>query len=58
MNLMKNVADRTPIVIVSTQRSLEMIQTALRAGANDYIHKPITPEDVREKLSLFIESQS
>ena len=44
----------TKIVIVSTERSQELIDDLLANGANGFITKPFTPEKFQEKLSPFM----
>ena len=52
--LIKRVANTIPIVMITTEGGLEKVQEALEAGANDYIKKPFTPEQLREKLTPFV----
>ena len=40
-----------PVVIVSTEASTTRIEGLLADGANDYLHKPFTPEQIREVLT-------
>jgi two-component system, chemotaxis family, chemotaxis protein CheY len=40
-----------PVVIVSTESSTTRIEGLLADGANDYLHKPFTPEQIREVLT-------
>ena len=44
--------DALPLIMVTTNAELENINTALEAGANEYIMKPFTLDMVREKLEL------
>ena len=39
-----------PVVIVSTESSTTRIEALLADGAADYLHKPFTPEQIREVL--------
>lgn len=40
------------IMMVTTETETEQMMTALRAGADEYLMKPFTPEMLKEKLSL------
>jgi two-component system chemotaxis response regulator CheY len=40
------------ILMVSTETSLEYVEKALAAGANEYLMKPFTREVLRQKLAL------
>jgi two-component system chemotaxis response regulator CheY len=40
------------IMMVTTETSMDQIQKALAAGANEYLMKPFTKEVLLEKLSL------
>ncbi|HTO70333.1 MAG TPA: response regulator [Myxococcota bacterium] len=43
-----------PIVMITTEGGLERVQEALAAGANDYLRKPFTPEQLQKKLTPFV----
>ena len=47
---LKNVA----IVMVTTSASQEDIERCMKAGANDYIAKPINPTELLKKLNTYI----
>ncbi len=44
----------TKIIMVSTESSQEVVDSAIADGANGFITKPFTPEKFREKLSPFM----
>lgn len=44
----------TPIIMITTEGGKREVITALKAGANQYIVKPFTPEILREKLSYLM----
>jgi two-component system chemotaxis response regulator CheY len=50
----KKIANNIPIVIVTTEGALERAQEALAAGANDYLKKPFTPDQLAEKIRPFL----
>jgi two-component system chemotaxis response regulator CheY len=52
--LIKKVSNTTPIIMITTESSLEKVQEALAAGANDYLKKPFTPDQLNEKLGPFL----
>ena len=41
---------RIPIVMISTDGSTETVQAALAAGANSFLRKPFTADQLKEKL--------
>ena len=42
-----------PVIMVTTEAEKANVVAAIKAGANNYIVKPFTPEIVKEKLSAF-----
>ena len=44
----------TPIVMITTEAEKANVITAIKAGANNYIVKPFTPETLKEKLAAFL----
>ena len=52
--LAKRVPNAIPIVMVTTEGSLEKVQEAIAAGANDFLKKPFTPEQLAEKIRPFL----
>ena len=42
--------DDVPIIMVTTEAAKEDIITALKAGVNNYIVKPFTPQVLKEKI--------
>lgn len=40
------------VMMVTTEREVSEISSALNAGANEYVMKPFTPEIIEEKLQL------
>jgi two-component system chemotaxis response regulator CheY len=43
-----------PIVMVTTEAEKQNVVTAIKAGANNYIVKPFTPEVLSEKIGQFL----
>ena len=43
-------AKGTPVVMITTEGSEAHVVQALSAGARGYIHKPFTPEQVKEQV--------
>jgi len=41
-----------PIIMITTEASLEYVTRAMEAGANEYLMKPFTKESLRDKLAL------
>ncbi len=46
--------DDTPIIMVTTEAAKEDIITALKAGVNNYIVKPFTPDVLKEKTATVL----
>jgi two-component system chemotaxis response regulator CheY len=44
--------DAIPLMMVTSETSVEHIQAAMEAGADEYVMKPFTPEILRDKLDL------
>ena len=47
----------TQIIMITTEGSKREVITALKAGVNNYIVKPFTPQVLRQKLELFIDEE-
>jgi two-component system chemotaxis response regulator CheY len=43
-----------PVLMVTTQASQEDVIVALRAGVNDYLVKPFTPDALKDKLQSLL----
>jgi two-component system, chemotaxis family, chemotaxis protein CheY len=41
-----------PIIMITTEGSLEYVTRAIEAGANEYLMKPFTKESLRDKLAI------
>lgn len=41
-----------PIVMITAMKSLDFVEPAFRAGANDYVHKPIDELEMRTRLRM------
>lgn len=48
--------NNSPVVMMTTENSMEHIQTALQKGASEYIMKPFTPDILEEKIKYVFES--
>ena len=47
--------NKFPVVMMTTENSMEHIQTALGKGASEYIMKPFTPDILDEKIRYVFE---
>ena len=47
-----NAYDEVPMMMVTTEDTMDRIVEALNAGANEYVMKPFTPESIIEKLEI------
>ncbi len=43
----------SPIIMMSTLSNKPLLEAALEAGANDFIQKPFTADEIEEKLEVF-----
>ena len=50
----REVDKETPIIMVTTEGGKKEVITALKAGVNNYIVKPFTPQVLKEKLQAVI----
>ncbi|NOZ57905.1 MAG: response regulator [Calditrichaeota bacterium] len=50
-----DLSKRVPIVVISSEGSEHMMREAVKAGADEFISKPFTPEKLKERLARFIE---
>ncbi len=41
-----------PIIMITTEGSMEYVTRAMEAGANEYLMKPFTKESLRDKLAI------
>ena len=41
-----------PIVMITAMKSIEFVEPAFRAGANDYVHKPIDELEMQTRLRM------
>jgi two-component system, chemotaxis family, chemotaxis protein CheY len=46
----QNLAPGVPVVMITTESSEEHVQQAIQAGAQGYIRKPFTAEQVKERV--------
>ncbi|MCD6204407.1 MAG: response regulator [Candidatus Marinimicrobia bacterium] len=46
----QKMLDETPVVIISTDRSVTRIEKLLSKGVRAYLNKPFTPESVRDVI--------
>ena len=48
---------KTPIIMVTSEADPESVLKAMKMGANDYITKPATPEDLERKITKIFAKQ-
>jgi two-component system chemotaxis response regulator CheY len=48
----QRVYDPLPLVMITTRSATEFLEAATQAGANGYIEKPCTLEELRAKIAL------
>ena len=46
----RNLAEGVPVVMITTESSEEHVKQAILAGAQGYIRKPFTAEQVKERV--------
>lgn len=42
----------TPVVMITAMKTLQYVEGAFRAGANDYVHKPVDELEIRTRLRM------
>ncbi len=42
---------KIPVVMITTEGSQATVMEAIRLGANSYVRKPFTPDQIKEKLA-------
>lgn len=53
LRAMPNLA-KIPVLMVTTQAAKEDVIVALKAGVNDYLIKPFTPDALKDKLQTLL----
>lgn len=48
----------TPIIMVTTEAGKSRVIDAIRSGVNNFIIKPFTPDDLRERIEATLERAS
>jgi len=43
---------QVPVIVVTTESEMDQMDAALEAGANEYVLKPVTGEEIAAKLRL------
>lgn len=51
---LRSLGTKTPIIALTASAMIDTIDRAKEAGMNDYITKPFQPNDLREKLHLYL----
>lgn len=52
----QNLAPGVPVVMITTESSEEHVKQAIQAGAEGYIRKPFTAEQVKERVLPLVEA--
>ena len=55
---LQNLAQGTPVVMITTESSEEHVRQAIQAGARGYIRKPFTAEQVKERVLSLVSTKS
>lgn len=50
----QKLADGVPVVMITTESSQEHVKQAIEAGAQGYIRKPFTAEQVKERVAPLV----
>jgi two-component system chemotaxis response regulator CheY len=58
LDFVKAVAEKfgtpPPIVMITSEGSVEIVREAMRRGATGYLRKPFTPEKIQEVIGPFL----
>jgi two-component system, chemotaxis family, chemotaxis protein CheY len=52
----QSLAPGVPVVMITTESSEEHVKQAIQAGAQGYIRKPFTPEQVKERVLPLVQA--
>lgn len=52
----QNLAEGVPVVMITTESSEEHVKQAIQSGAQGYIRKPFTPDQVKERVLPLVKS--
>lgn len=55
---LKQVAPHTPVIVLGHQNDAQLIVTAIKAGAFDFVTKPYAPEKIRLSVHQALENRS
>ena len=55
---LQDLAQGTPVVMITTESSEEHVRQAIQAGARGYIRKPFTAEQVKERVLPLVSTKS
>ena len=50
LQALRQAGDKTPVIMVTTEAEKSRVIEAIKAGANDYLIKPFSPERLAEKV--------
>lgn len=57
LQLLKEIRTRNaeiPVIMVTTEAERTRVMTAIQAGVTDYLVKPFSPDDLREKFERWV----
>ncbi len=57
LQLLKEIRTRNadiPVIMVTTEAERARVMTAIQAGVTDYLVKPFSPDDLREKFERWV----
>lgn len=52
----RNMAPQVPVVMITTESSEERVKEAIRVGAQAYLRKPFTAEQIKERVLPLVTS--
>ena len=57
LTLLKEIRQRNkdiPVIMITTEAERARVVTAIQAGCSDYLVKPFTPDNLKEKLTKWV----
>jgi two-component system chemotaxis response regulator CheY len=54
LRALRQAGDKTPVIMVTTEAEKARVIEAIKSGANDYLIKPFSPDQLAEKVKNLI----
>ena len=54
LRVLRQAGNKTPVIMVTTEAEKSRVIEAIKAGANDYLIKPFSPDQLAEKVKALM----